>query len=72
MRRLWTLRYSTQVCVRNMVLCLQLISGSGEVFGTELAVGKVYTLSSQLKIAVFSWYGCTLRISSNNVLTLLA
>ena len=48
----------------SVVPCMQLISGSAEVFGTELAVGKVYTICSRLKIAVFTWYGCTLRISS--------
>ena len=41
------------------------MSGNAEVFGTELARNKVYTINTRLKIAVFTWYGCTLAISFN-------
>lgn len=43
---------------------LQLLAGNGEVFGTELSKNKVYTICSRAKIAVFTWSGCTARISS--------
>ena len=43
----------------------QLLLGVGEIFGTELAKNKPYTIYSRAKIAVFTWYGCTVRISSN-------
>ena len=42
---------------------LQLVSGFAEMFGTELVKNHPYTFSSQSKIAVFSWQGCTISIS---------
>ena len=43
---------------------LQLLGGNAEVFGTELAKNKVYSIIPRSKLAIFTWYGCTLRISS--------
>ena len=40
----------------------QLLTGTAEVFGTEMARNKVYTLSRRLKVAIFTWHGCTLRV----------
>lgn len=42
----------------------QLDAGTAEVFGSELARGKEYKLLSRSKVAVFTWYGCTLVVSS--------
>lgn len=41
-----------------------MLVGNGEVFGTELTKNKVYTICTRAKIAVFTWSGCTIRISS--------
>lgn len=40
----------------------QLVKGTAEVFGTELALGVEYTFSGR-KAAVYTWHGCTLEIS---------
>lgn len=40
----------------------QLLTGTAEVFGTEMARNKNYTLSHRLKVAIFTWHGCTLRV----------
>lgn len=40
--------------------------GSCELFGVELAVGKQYTFTGGgLKIALFTWHGCTVDIDSD-------
>lgn len=44
------------------VITLQLLVGTAEVFGTEMARSKSYSLSPRLKIAIFTWHGCTLRV----------
>lgn len=43
-------------------LKLKLKSGSAELFGVELAIDHEYTLRDK-KLAIFTWYGCTLEIS---------
>ena len=40
------------------------MKGSAEVFGTEMAKGKVYTITTHSKIAVFTYFGCSVKISS--------
>jgi hypothetical protein len=42
---------------------LQLTSGTAEVYGAELAPGRLYLFGGECKAAVFTWYGCTLEIS---------
>ncbi|GFY21639.1 protein CLP1 homolog [Trichonephila clavipes] len=41
---------------------LELKSGTAEIFGTELVKNKKFNFSSGEKIAVFTWYGCTLEL----------
>ena len=41
---------------------LQLLTGTAEVFGTEMARNKSYTLGPRLKVAIFTWHGCTMRV----------
>ena len=62
-----------QPCLNTLVRCwlaffkyiLQLVKGCAEVFGTELAKNRVYSIYSQAKIAIFSWYGdCKITVSS--------
>lgn len=43
---------------------LQLVHGTAECFGTELATSRVYKLNG-LKGAIFTWHGCTLEVSNN-------
>jgi polyribonucleotide 5'-hydroxyl-kinase len=39
-----------------------LVSGSSEIFGTELATSKEYRFSGA-NIAIFTWHGCTVDIN---------
>ncbi|XP_022657342.1 polyribonucleotide 5'-hydroxyl-kinase Clp1-like [Varroa jacobsoni] len=41
---------------------LELVEGSAEIFGAEIVKDKQYIFSPGCKVAVFTWYGCTLRI----------
>ncbi|CAO3620204.1 unnamed protein product [Cunninghamella echinulata] len=40
----------------------ELVKGTAEIFGTELADGVEYTFTGR-KAAVYTWHGCTLEIS---------
>ncbi|KAI8076436.1 Pre-mRNA cleavage complex II protein Clp1-domain-containing protein [Gilbertella persicaria] len=40
---------------------IKLVKGTAEIFGTELAVGVVYTFTGR-KAAVYTWHGCTLEV----------
>ncbi|KJE90532.1 cleavage/polyadenylation factor ia subunit clp1p [Capsaspora owczarzaki ATCC 30864] len=41
---------------------ITVLSGTAEIFGTELAVDRAYTFSGA-KLAVFSWHGATVQIA---------
>ncbi|KZS88377.1 Clp1-domain-containing protein [Sistotremastrum niveocremeum HHB9708] len=43
-------------------LAIKLASGTAEVFGSELAEGKIYTFASECKAAIFTWNGCTIEV----------
>ncbi|KAI9473421.1 MAG: Pre-mRNA cleavage complex II protein Clp1-domain-containing protein [Benjaminiella poitrasii] len=45
----------------NSKVQIKLVSGTAEIFGTELASGIVYNFSGR-KAAVYTWHGCTLGI----------
>ncbi|XP_042215212.1 protein CLP1 homolog isoform X1 [Homarus americanus] len=51
---------------------LKLTSGKAEVFGTELAPDKPYTFFSGAKVAVYTWHGCTLKVTGNTEGTYIA
>jgi len=42
---------------------LELLSGKAEIFGTELVTKKEYTFLADAKVAVFTWYGCRLKLA---------
>ncbi|XP_067649529.1 polyribonucleotide 5'-hydroxyl-kinase Clp1-like [Haliotis asinina] len=42
---------------------LELCNGMAEVFGTELAKNKRYVFQAGSKVAVFTWHGCTIKLS---------
>jgi polyribonucleotide 5'-hydroxyl-kinase len=42
---------------------VQLLAGTAELFGTELAQSQTYTFSGT-KAAIYTWQGCTLEIAS--------
>ena len=44
---------------------MQLTSGKAEMFGTELAPDKPYTFYPGAKVAVYTWHGCTLKLTRN-------
>ena len=41
----------------------QLVTGCAEIFGSEIAVDKVYKFPSLSNSAVFTWQGCSISIS---------
>lgn len=41
---------------------VQLVSGSAELFGAELATNKKYNLAGA-KVAIFTWHGCELEVN---------
>jgi polyribonucleotide 5'-hydroxyl-kinase len=41
----------------------QLTKGRAEIFGFELAEGKVYLFAFECKAAIYTWQGCVLEIS---------
>ncbi|CAE6500685.1 unnamed protein product [Rhizoctonia solani] len=47
----------------NTSLAIRLTSGSAEIYGAELAPGRLYLFGGECKAAVFTWYGCTLEMS---------
>jgi len=44
-------------------ILLKLVRGNAEIFGFELAEGKVYLFGYECKAAVYTWRGCTIEIS---------
>lgn len=42
---------------------LELLDGIAEMFGTELIKTKSYVFESYAKAAVFTWFGCTVRLT---------
>lgn len=42
---------------------LQLIDGKAEVFGAELCEGVDYVFGHECRVAIFTWQGCTLRVT---------
>eukprot|EP00742_Colponemidia_sp_Colp-10_P007192 GILJ01007729.1.p1 GENE.GILJ01007729.1~~GILJ01007729.1.p1 ORF type:complete len:424 (-),score=49.67 GILJ01007729.1:118-1389(-) len=41
---------------------LKVTRGTAEVFGTELAIGVPYIIKGGMKIAIFTWHGCSLSL----------
>ncbi|KAF8969715.1 Pre-mRNA cleavage complex II protein Clp1-domain-containing protein [Flammula alnicola] len=44
-------------------LAVKLVKGQAEIFGFELAEGKVYLFGSECKAAVFTWRGCVIEVT---------
>ncbi|KAJ1308731.1 hypothetical protein OPQ81_004422 [Rhizoctonia solani] len=47
----------------NTSLAIRLTSGTAEIYGAELALGRLYLFGGECKAAVFTWYGCTLEVT---------
>ncbi|PVG01138.1 hypothetical protein CPB86DRAFT_773489 [Serendipita vermifera] len=43
-------------------IAIKVTDGNAEVFGSEMAPGRMYLFSSECKAAIFSWEGCTIQI----------
>ncbi|OAP64945.1 hypothetical protein AYL99_00917 [Fonsecaea erecta] len=43
---------------------LQLLSGTAELFGTELVIGNTYTFTGT-KAAIYTWNGCSFQVSGD-------
>ncbi|RUS92133.1 hypothetical protein EGW08_000157, partial [Elysia chlorotica] len=41
---------------------IEMIEGSSEMFGTELAKNKKYTFVSGSKVAIYTWHGCVIKL----------
>lgn len=44
-------------------LAIKLLRGNAEIFGAELAEGKTYLFGFECKAAVFTWQGCTIKVT---------
>jgi len=44
-------------------ITIQLIQGTAESFGTELALQQLYSFGSGCNASIFTWHGCTLEIT---------
>lgn len=60
------------ILLTNSESAFQLTSGRAEVFGTELAPDKPYTFFPGAKVAVYTWHGCTLKLTGNTEGTYVA
>ncbi|KAL4761866.1 cleavage polyadenylation factor subunit CLP1 [Aspergillus foveolatus] len=47
---------------------VKLLTGTAELFGTELAPSQTYTFSGT-KAAVYTWHGCTLEVSAGDAVS---
>ncbi|KAI9376399.1 hypothetical protein BJX61DRAFT_538928 [Aspergillus egyptiacus] len=47
---------------------VKLLTGTAELFGTELAPSQTYTFSGT-KAAIYTWHGCTLEVSAGDAVT---
>lgn len=47
----------------NAFVKLEVQEGKAEIYGTELVNSRVYEFGSNAKIAVFTWFGCSIRLS---------
>ncbi|KDN51048.1 hypothetical protein RSAG8_00677, partial [Rhizoctonia solani AG-8 WAC10335] len=47
----------------NTSFAIRLTSGTAEIYGAELAPGRLYLFGGECKAAVFTWYGCTLEVT---------
>ncbi|KAL4821365.1 mRNA cleavage and polyadenylation factor clp1 [Aspergillus spinulosporus] len=47
---------------------VKLLTGTAELFGTELAPSQTYTFSGT-KAAIYTWYGCTLEVSAGDAVS---
>ncbi|KAL5636849.1 hypothetical protein ACGC1H_000725 [Rhizoctonia solani] len=50
----------------NTSLAIRLTSGTAEIYGAELAPGRLYLFGGECKAAVFTWYGCTLEVTGRS------
>jgi polyribonucleotide 5'-hydroxyl-kinase len=48
-------------------LSLILQKGSCELWGVELALNKIYTLTGGAKLALFTWHGCVIDVDCENL-----
>ncbi|OLL22991.1 mRNA cleavage and polyadenylation factor CLP1 [Neolecta irregularis DAH-3] len=63
--KVWTLCRETEYRFEadfDNTVDIKLISGSAEIFGTELTIGPVYSFTGY-KGAVYTWDGCTLEVT---------
>eukprot|EP01083_Nonionella_stella_P055972 147589_1 len=63
----WVLKKETELRMEvhaKETIQLKLVRGTAEVFGTELAIDRTYSLKN-VKIAVFTWHGCTLQATGD-------
>ncbi|EEB94018.1 hypothetical protein MPER_07247 [Moniliophthora perniciosa FA553] len=48
-------------------LAITLVRGDAEIFGAEMVEGKAYLFGKECKAAVFTWIGCTLKMSPRHI-----
>ncbi|KAG8186351.1 hypothetical protein JTE90_005879 [Oedothorax gibbosus] len=56
-----------RILVGEQPTTIQLTSGLAEIFGTQMIVNDEYRLPSHSSIAIFSWQGCSIKITGKPV-----
>ncbi|GFR04134.1 protein CLP1 homolog [Trichonephila clavata] len=44
---------------------IKLVSGLAEIFGAEMELNKTYTFRTNASVAIFTWYGCSIKVTGN-------
>ncbi|GFY79116.1 protein CLP1 homolog [Trichonephila inaurata madagascariensis] len=44
---------------------IKLVSGLAEIFGAEMEHNETYTFPTNAAVAIFTWYGCTIKVTGN-------
>ncbi|GFQ72871.1 protein CLP1 homolog [Trichonephila clavata] len=47
------------------VVKIKLVSGLAEIFGAEMELNKTYTFPTNASVAIFTWYGCAIKVTGN-------
>jgi polyribonucleotide 5'-hydroxyl-kinase len=64
-KKVWSLNKENELRIEipeDCYVTIKLLSGSAEVFGTEIAQNKEYTFRF-VNVAVYTWYGCQIETS---------
>ncbi|KAK6583811.1 hypothetical protein PZA11_003541 [Diplocarpon coronariae] len=53
-----------EVAIKQKIDLVQVISGTAEIFGTELALNHIYTFR-RIKASIYTWHGCRIEVTGS-------